>query len=225
MTIIEIEARGDGGHGLQSQSGRQECWLEGWIAVPSELERQVCACLGYCELDIQEGALAGITPTAPPRVPVSIIPTAEHSSVVMMRSAFAAQLPAMDDGMVIQCSGLADDWAPGAYAVGDVRNTRDGVHGDGAEWEQTWEVHQAHDTAANPDIKPGEKAWHTFWRPLHGQTPETARPWVQPQYGTTDIYHAGEYMIWEDGMVWHCLRDTNFSPEEQPDAWEVYPGQ
>ena len=32
LTIIEIKDREDGGHGLQSQSHRTECWLEGWIA-------------------------------------------------------------------------------------------------------------------------------------------------------------------------------------------------
>ena len=39
LTIIEIKAREDGGHGLQSQSHRTECWLEGWLAVPPELEQ------------------------------------------------------------------------------------------------------------------------------------------------------------------------------------------
>ena len=41
LTIIEIKAREDGGHGLQSQSHRTECWLEGWIAVPPELEELI----------------------------------------------------------------------------------------------------------------------------------------------------------------------------------------
>lgn len=27
-------------------------------------------------------------------------------------------------------------------------------------------------------------------------------------------------MIWTDGTVKKCLRDTNFSPEEYPQAWE-----
>ena len=39
LTIIEVAAREDGGHGLQSQSHRTECWLEGWVAVPPELEQ------------------------------------------------------------------------------------------------------------------------------------------------------------------------------------------
>ena len=62
MTIIEIEARADGGHGLQSQSHRTECWLEGWITVPPQLEQAAWDCRGYCELDIQDGVLVGLTP-------------------------------------------------------------------------------------------------------------------------------------------------------------------
>ena len=27
-------------------------------------------------------------------------------------------------------------------------------------------------------------------------------------------------MIWEDGIVKKCLRDTNFSPDEYPQDWE-----
>lgn len=66
LTIIEIEARADGGHGLQSQSGRTECWLEGWIAVPPQLEKAAWDCCGYCQLDIQDGILVGLTPGTKP---------------------------------------------------------------------------------------------------------------------------------------------------------------
>ena len=69
MTIIEINAREDGGHGLQSQSGRTECWLEGWITVPEELEAAAWACRGYCTLTIEDGVLTGLTPTDPPPDP------------------------------------------------------------------------------------------------------------------------------------------------------------
>lgn len=62
LTILEIAAREDGGHGLQSQSGRTECWLEGWIAVPEALADTVWACRGYCTPDIQDGVLVGVVP-------------------------------------------------------------------------------------------------------------------------------------------------------------------
>lgn len=66
LTIIEIEARPDGGHGLQSQSGRTECWLEGWVAVPKELEQAVWACGGYCDLTLKKGRLTAVTPVETP---------------------------------------------------------------------------------------------------------------------------------------------------------------
>lgn len=74
MTIIELQARSDGGHGLQSQSGRTSCWLDGWIEVPSNLESQIWATVGYCDLQIENGKLVGITPTERPE-PEPVAPT------------------------------------------------------------------------------------------------------------------------------------------------------
>ena len=70
LTIIEITPREDGGHGVQSQSHRKECWLEGWVAVPEELCPAVWECGGYCELTLDgEGKLTGITPLELPPAP------------------------------------------------------------------------------------------------------------------------------------------------------------
>lgn len=67
LTIIELAAREDGGHALQSQSHRTESWLEGWVAVPPELETAVWDCGGYCALELNEaGALVGLTPAERP---------------------------------------------------------------------------------------------------------------------------------------------------------------
>ena len=60
------------------------------------------------------------------------------------------------DDQRLRASGLYEDWAEGAYTVGDMRNAKG----------QTWECFQAHDTASNPDITPEDAAWFTFWRPL-----------------------------------------------------------
>ena len=128
-----------------------------------------------------------------------------------------------DDDQKIRVSGLYDDWTLGKYAVGDIRNTGG----------QAWECFQAHDNATYPDITPDSAAWFTFWRPLHGKTPETARPFV-PVQGSHDMYRAGEYMIWTDGAapsaesgapqstVYRCIAPdgTNFSPADYPQAWE-----
>lgn len=70
MTIIELTPRADGGRGVQSQSHRTQCWLEGWVEVPGELTQAVWDCGGYCELTLEEGRLVGITPTERPQPPV-----------------------------------------------------------------------------------------------------------------------------------------------------------
>ena len=62
LTIMELKAREDGGHGLQSQSHRTECWLEGWVAVPEELAEKVWNCGGYCEPVLEEGRLVDVVP-------------------------------------------------------------------------------------------------------------------------------------------------------------------
>ena len=70
LTIIEIAARADGGHGLQSQSHRTANWMgDEWIAVPPELEQTVWDCRGYCTLQIEDGVLVGVTPGTPPEPP------------------------------------------------------------------------------------------------------------------------------------------------------------
>ena len=59
----------------------------------------------------------------------------------------------------------------------------------------------------------------TLWKPWHSRKKEYALPWEQPT-GAHDMYKSGEYMIWTDGTVKKCVQDTNFSPEEYPQAWE-----
>ena len=122
-------------------------------------------------------------------------------------------LPNMtDDDQRIRASGLYPDWENGKHTVGEIYNA------DG----QTWECFQDYDNAVYPDIIPGNSAWYTFNRPLHGKTKETARPWVQPM-GSHDIYRLGEWMIWTDGSLYECIapNGTNFSPDEYAAAWKI----
>jgi len=118
-----------------------------------------------------------------------------------------------DDDKRIRASGLYDDWTAGAHTVGQIYNAEG----------QTWECYQAYDNATYPDIEPGNAAWFTFNRPLHGKTPETARPWVAPTH-SKDIYQYGEYMIWTDGTIRRCIAEngTDFSPDDYPAGWETY---
>lgn len=132
------------------------------------------------------------------------------SAIYMARQSLNGEAIDTDDKR-IRASGLYDNWTEGSYAVGDIRNAKD----------QTWECYQAHDTVTYPDINPDNDAWFTFWRPLHGTSPETARPFV-PVQGAHDMYRTVEYMVYTDGLTYLCLSDTNFSPEEYAEAWEVY---
>lgn len=134
------------------------------------------------------------------------IPNAQQSAAVVGRM-MLKQLD-LDDDERIQVSGLYETWAPGKYEAGDIRN-----YGG-----QTWECFQAHDNAVYPDIKPGNSAWFTFWRLLHGKSPETARPFVAVQ-GAHDMYKAGEYAVY-GGVLYHCISDTAYSPAEYEAAWE-----
>lgn len=135
------------------------------------------------------------------------IPSEQESMIVMVK----AMLPTMeikDDNTKLAVSGLYEVWEPGKYEVGEIRNW----------YDQTWECFQAHDNAVYPDIKPDNPAWFTFWRPLHGKTKKTARPFV-PVQGAHDRYHTGEY-AWYEGVLYECVQDTNFSPKEYPQGWK-----
>ena len=69
MTIIQIDTIECGQHQIQSQSGRQKCWKDGYIEVPDDLESDVWETLGWCDLTIEDGCLIGVTPTERPILP------------------------------------------------------------------------------------------------------------------------------------------------------------
>lgn len=132
----------------------------------------------------------------------------EAQSAAAVGQMVLAQMAGLDDDARIRVSGLYEPWSAGQFEVGDIRN-----HGG-----QTWACFQAHDCAVYPDIKPGGAAWFTFWRPLHGKSPETARPFV-PVQGAHDMYHAGEYTVYNDAL-YKCVQDTAYSPADYAPAWE-----
>lgn len=135
------------------------------------------------------------------------IPSEAQSAAAAGRLVLA-QMAGLDDDARIRVSGLYEPWTAGKYEAGDIRNSGG----------QTWECFQAHDCAVYPDIKPGSAAWFTFWRPLHGKSPETARPFV-PVQGAHDMYKIGEYAVFEDAL-YRCAQDTAYSPADYPQAWE-----
>ena len=117
-----------------------------------------------------------------------------------------------DDDQKLRASGLYPEWVEGSYKKGDTYNAMG----------QTWECYQDYDNAVYPDIKPGNAAWYTFNRPLHGKTRETAKPWVKPAHAE-DLYRSGEWMIYTDGLYYKCVapNGTEYSPEEYAAYWEV----
>lgn len=140
------------------------------------------------------------------------IPSVNDSVNAFVQSLILKESASFDVDMKIKTAGVYDKWAAGKYEVGDIRTNAG----------QVWECWTAHDNAIYPDITPDNpQTWANFWRPLHGKSPETARPWVKPQYGTTDMYHAGEYMVWTDGNTYECVSDTVYSPDEYAQAWRV----
>ena len=136
------------------------------------------------------------------------IPSEAQSAAAVGRMVLA-QMAGLDDDARIRVSGLYELWIAGKYEAGDIRNSGG----------QTWECFQAHDCAVYPDIKPGSDAWFTFWRPLHGKSPETARPFV-PVQGAHDMYKIGEYAVFEDAL-YRCAQDTAYSPADYAPAWEI----
>lgn len=129
----------------------------------------------------------------------------EIQSTIAIGKIILAQFSELDDSNRIRVSGLYPTWEAGKYEVGDIRNYNN----------QTWECFQAHDNSVDPDIKPNNAVWFTFWRPLHGKSPETARPFVPAH----DMYHTGEYAYF-NGKLYKCIQDTAYSPEDCTQAWQ-----
>lgn len=114
----------------------------------------------------------------------------------------------------IQVSVLYPAWVEGEHSAGEVYNAE--LNGE----MQTWECYQDYDNAEHPDIIPGNAAWFTFNRPLHGKSKATARAWVAPTHAE-DIYRLGEWMIFTDGVYYECLQDTAYSPADYAAAWRA----
>lgn len=140
------------------------------------------------------------------------IPSATKSMIIFAKVYLKTNHP-HDTEEKLMFSGLYDTYDPNnpkKREVGDLFNAVG----------QTWETIQAYDENIYPDINPDNpQTWHTFNKPLHGKSKETARPFIKPQYGTTDMYLKGEYAVFPEGIK-RATMDTVFSPEEYAAAWE-----
>ena len=83
---------------------------------------------------------------------------------------------------------------------------------------QVYGLLQPHNAAYYPDTTPAMLA--ALWRVKHTTNPDKAKPWVKPT-STSDMYLAGECMVWTDGKTYRAVRDTNFSPAEYAPDWEL----
>ena len=125
-----------------------------------------------------------------------------ESIIRYARGKLLAELAETDDKTEgIACRGLIPMYEQNhTYEVGDV------MAYDGTV-QQDWTI----DTT-------------TLWKPWHSRKKECALPWEAPT-GAHDMYKAGDYMIWTDGNTYQCTQDTNFSPEEYPQAWDNVEGE
>lgn len=120
-----------------------------------------------------------------------------------------ASLKDDDKTLVIGLNKYFDTWKQGVYSVGDVR-----LH---PTTKAPYECIMAHDSTVNTDWTIDVR---TLWKPYHSRKKEFALPWEAPT-GSHDMYKAGEYMIWTDGEIYLCKSDTNYSPADYAQAWEL----
>lgn len=114
-----------------------------------------------------------------------------------------------DKTLGIAFSFAFEVWKNGIYKTGDVRLD--------PETGNPCECIQDHDSIKNTNWTIKER---TLWKPWHSRSPEFALQWEKPT-GAHDIYKTGEYMIYTDGKIYLCKQDTNFSPEEYAQAWQL----
>lgn len=113
-----------------------------------------------------------------------------------------------DKTLLIAVKGYFEKWTPNIYKVGDVRLNENGI---------PYECIMAHDSLVNTtwDI-----SVRTLWKPYHSRKKEYALPFEMPT-GAHDIYKVGEYCIFNDVNIYKCIQDTNFSPMDYAQAWEI----
>ena len=134
-----------------------------------------------------------------------------ESVIRYARNKLMAEIADMDDKTEgIACKGLFLLYEQNhTYEVGDVR-----LH---PETGYPKECIMAYDGTVQQDWTIDTT---TLWKPWHSRKKEYALPYEAPT-GAHDMYKSGEYMIWTDGNIYKCVQDTNFSPAEYAQAWEV----
>lgn len=184
--------------------------LTGSVTVYADngFEMQIFAPADYARQEIKDGSWLLTNAAAPQTVAEPVEYDLTVSTANAVRLLLAGKQPETADE-IIQCSALWPEWEEGVHAKDDIYT----VSGD------PWVCLAGYDNAVYPDIVPGNAAWPTFNKPLHGTTRETARDFVHPT-NATDIYKAGEWAV-QDGKYTKANQDTAYSLAEYPQAWDV----
>lgn len=136
--------------------------------------------------------------------------TEMEGMLALAKATLNEQIATMEDKTLgIQCMALFDTWTKDNYKVGDVRTDPDTGY--------PYECITQHDSISNPDWTIKNR---TLWAPWHSKTAESALPYEAPT-GAHDMYKNGEYMIFTDKKIYKCIQDTNYSPTDYAQAWEV----
>ena len=215
MTIIEINARENGSHNIQSLNGAVKVWEDGYIEVPSHLEADVWATLGWCDLQIEEGNLVGVTPTERPEPPdpEPKPPDLTQPSAAAMR-AYAATSTTIPDAYSLDMPDLFPTWAV-VLADGEELPAGRILNDEG----QLYRVVQA--VTPQEEMPPHDDGMLAIYRPIdreHAGTVDDPIPWV---YGMD--CHAGKHYSY-NGKVYKVAEGGDMIPctwaPDTPDMWQ-----
>lgn len=120
----------------------------------------------------------------------------------------------LTDTQIIDSEEAVPDWSEKRDYSGAAAGTPVAHEG------QVYGLLQPHNAAHYPGTTPATLP--ALWRVKHTTNPAKAKPWFMPEHpSTSDMYLAGECMIWTDGTVKRATRDTTYSPEEYAADWET----
>lgn len=215
MTIIEINAREDGSRNIQSRHGAARVWEDGYIEVPVHLEADVWATLGWCDLQIEDGKLVGITPTERPLEPE---PEPKPPDLTLQYAAamraYAATSTAIPDTYALDMPDLFPTWETVLEAGEELPAGR--ILNDGG---QLYRVVQA--VTPQEEMPPHDDGMLAIYRPIdreHAGTVDDPIPWVYGMdchAGKHYSYNGKVYKVAEGGDMIPCTW-----PPDTPDMWQ-----
>ena len=215
MTIIEINARENGSHNIQSLNGAVKVWEDGYIEVPAHLHDAVWATLGWCDLQIEEGNLVGVTPTERPEPPdpEPKPPDLTQQYAAAMR-AYAATSTTIPDAYSLDMPDLFPTWAV-VLADGEELPAGRILNDEG----QLYRVVQA--VTPQEEMPPHDDGMLAICRPIdreHAGTVDDPIPWVYGMdcyAGKHYSYNGKVYKVAEGGDMIPCTW-----PPDSPGMWQ-----